>query len=131
MMAAVQAMRPDFVFLSGWEAALAPMLMMGCQGGTNATSGVAPEVTRKIFDLVKAKRFDEARQLQLRLTELFDALLGAADFPEGFRIGAQLRGIRTGRGRQPLSDAQQRQRPALEARLAGLLAGFELVPDSR
>jgi len=118
MMAAVQAMRPDFVFLSGWEAALAPMLMMGCQGGTNATSGVAPEATRKIFDLVKAKRFDEARQLQLRLTELFDALLGAGDFPEGFRIGAQLRGFQMGRSRQPLSDAQQRQRPELEAKIA-------------
>jgi 4-hydroxy-tetrahydrodipicolinate synthase len=127
MMAAVQATRPDFVFLSGWEAALAPMLMMGCQGGTNATSGVAPEVTRKIFDLVKAQRFEEARQLQLRLTELFDTLLNAADFPEGFRIGVQLRGIHIGHSRQPLSDAQQRERPELEARIVRLLSSFERI----
>src|SRR3954467_4437447 len=38
MMQAIQPMRPDFVFLTGWEAALLPMLLMGCQGGTNATS---------------------------------------------------------------------------------------------
>jgi 4-hydroxy-tetrahydrodipicolinate synthase len=119
------------VFLSGWEAALAPMLMAGCQGGTNATSGVVPEVTRKIFDLVKAQRFDEARELQLRLTGLFDALLSGGDFPEGFRIGAELRGIRIGRSRQPLSQAQQRQRPEMEAKIAELLAGFELIDMPR
>src|ERR1700745_820626 len=31
MMQAIQPMRPDFVFLTGWEAALLPMLLMGCQ----------------------------------------------------------------------------------------------------
>lgn len=126
MMAAVEPIRPDFVFLSGWEAALVPMLMMGCQGGTNATSNVAPEVLRKVYDLVKAGQLDEARQLQLRLTELFDVLLAAGDFPEGFRIGTQLRGIRVGRGRQPLSEAQQRARPELEEKIARMLASFEL-----
>lgn len=126
MMAAVKPMRPDFVFLSGWEAALAPMLMMGCQGGTNATSNVAPEVMRKIYDLVKGGQVDEARQLQFRLTELFDVLLGAGDFPEGFRIGAEVRGIHVGRGRQPLSESQQRARPEREAKIARMLASFEL-----
>jgi len=126
MMTAVKPIRPDFVFLSGWEAALAPMLMMGCQGGTNATSNVAPEVLRKIFDLVKSGQMEEAQQLQLRLTELFDVLLAAGDFPEGFRIGARLRGIQVGRGRQPLSEAQQRVRPELEGKIARMLASFEL-----
>ena len=27
------------------------MLLIGCDGGTNATSGVVPELTRKIYDL--------------------------------------------------------------------------------
>ena len=30
------------------------MLQLGCDGGTNATSGVAPEWTRKLFDLAVA-----------------------------------------------------------------------------
>jgi 4-hydroxy-tetrahydrodipicolinate synthase len=47
MMAAVEPTRPDFVFLTGWEPALVPMLAMGCQGGTFAMGGVVPEVTRK------------------------------------------------------------------------------------
>ncbi|HZZ28299.1 MAG TPA: dihydrodipicolinate synthase family protein [Pirellulales bacterium] len=130
MMAAVQPARPDFVFLSGWEAALAPMLMMGCQGGTNATSGVAPEVTRKIYDLVKSGQIDAARSLQLRLVELFDALVNAADFPGGFRIGVQLRGFKLGQGRQPLSETQQCERPEIERKIAQLLSGLGLIGKS-
>ena len=39
---------------------------MGADGGTNATSGVVPELMRRLFDLAAAKRFDEATPLQLR-----------------------------------------------------------------
>ncbi len=122
MMAVVQPLRPDFVFLAGWEAALAPMLMIGCQGGTNAISNVVPEITRKLYDLVKAGRFDEARTLQLRMLGLFDALLSSADFPEGFRAGAEVRGIHLGRGRQPLSESQQVDRNSLKTMIRQLLS---------
>jgi 4-hydroxy-tetrahydrodipicolinate synthase len=127
MMGAVQPIRPDFVFLTGWEAALVPMLLMGCQGGTNATSGVVPEITRKLFDLVQERRIDEARTLQLRLVELFDAMLYSADFPEGFRAAAELRGFDFGRGRQPLSESQQIDRAALQRVLQCILHDFGFV----
>ncbi len=127
MMAAVQPIRPDFVFLTGWEAALVPMLLMGCQGGTNATSGVVPEVTRKMYDLVLARQIDAARTLQLRLLELFDAMLLSADFPEGFRAAAELRGFNFGKSRQPLSDSQQIDRTGLKRVLQCILADFGLT----
>ncbi|MCC7084442.1 MAG: dihydrodipicolinate synthase family protein [Pirellulales bacterium] len=129
MMAAVQPIRPDFVFLTGWEAALVPMLVMGCHGGTNATSGVIPEVTRELFELVKSKRLDEARQLQLRLIELFDAMLFSADFPEGFRAAVELRGFDLGRGRQPQSESQQVDRAALQRVLHCIMADFRVVDE--
>src|SRR5512137_1140300 len=44
MISSVRPSRPDFIFLTGWEAVLVPMLLMGCDGGTNATSGVVPEL---------------------------------------------------------------------------------------
>jgi dihydrodipicolinate synthase/N-acetylneuraminate lyase len=131
MMAAVQPIRPDFVFLTGWEAALVPMLVMGCQGGTNATSGVIPEVTRKLFDLVKSQRLDEARKLQLRLIELFDAMLFSADFPEGFRAAVELRGFDLGRSRQPQSESQQIDRAALQKVLHCIMADFGVVDEPR
>ena len=93
MIAAVRPVRPDFVFLTGWEAVLVPMLLIGCDGGTNATSGVVPELTRKLYDLTRAGQIDEAMRLQYRLLELFDAMLYSADFPEGFRAAVELRGF--------------------------------------
>jgi dihydrodipicolinate synthase/N-acetylneuraminate lyase len=121
MMAAVQPIRPDFVFLTGWEAALVPMLLMGCQGGTNATSGVVPEVTKKIYELCQARQIDEARTLQLKLLELFDAMLFNSDFPEGFRAAAELRGIKFGQGRQPQTDEQRENLRKLSSQLQEIL----------
>src|SRR5450631_4258450 len=60
MIAAVRPVRPDFAFLTGWEAVLAPMLMIGCDGGTNASSNAVPEVTRTIYELSRAGEYDEA-----------------------------------------------------------------------
>ena len=96
MIAAVRPLRPDFSFLTGWDAALMPMLLIGCDGGTNATSGVVPEITRKLYDLTLAGQLDAARDLQYRLLLLFDAMLYSAEFPEGFRAALRLRGFDTG-----------------------------------
>ena len=37
---------------------LMPMLLVGCDGGTNASSGVVPELTRKLYDLTLAGQLD-------------------------------------------------------------------------
>ena len=54
MIAAVRPHRPDFSFLTGWEAVLVPMLMIGCDGGTHASSNVVPEITRRMYDLYRS-----------------------------------------------------------------------------
>lgn len=110
MMAAIEQSRPDFVFLSGWEPTMLPMLAMGCDGGTFALSGVVPEVTRRLFDLAVVGRLAEARLLQLRLIELFDRVVMGATFPEGVRAAIELRGFQLGVGRQPLDESQRLER---------------------
>ena len=127
MIAAVRPVRPDFTFLTGWEAVLVPMLLIGCDGGTNATSGVAPELTRKLYDLTRAGQIDEAMRLQFRLLELFDAMLYSADFPDGFRAAVEVRGFRAGRGRQPQSERQQVDYVSLQRVLQCILADFGYV----
>jgi len=132
MIAAVQPNRPDFAFLTGWDAALMPMLLIGCDGGTNATSGVVPEITRKLYDLTMAGRIDEARPLQYKLLKLFDAMIYSADFPEGFRAALGLRGINTGAGRQPMAEGQKIELDGVRDTLQCLLAeeGFTDHPIS-
>lgn len=130
MIAAVKPLRPEFCFLTGWDAALMPMLLIGCDGGTNATSGVVPEITRKLYDLTLGHKLDEARDLQYRLLTLFDAMIFSAEFPEGFRAALRLRGIHTGVGRQPQSEVQQAALEKLSDQLQCLLAaeGFTDEP---
>jgi 4-hydroxy-tetrahydrodipicolinate synthase len=106
MIAAVRPQRPEFSFLTGWDAALTPMLLIGCNGGTNASSGVVPELTRAIYEACTRGQWDRAMQLQFRLVPLFDAMLGQPEFPEGFRRGALARGWDLGQSRQPLSPEQ-------------------------
>jgi 4-hydroxy-tetrahydrodipicolinate synthase len=127
MMSAVRPIRPDFSFLTGWEAVLVPMLLIGVDGGTNATSGVVPELTRKMYDLTRAGNINEAMRLQFCLLELFDAMLYSADFPEGFRAAVELRGFQVGAGRQPQTDRQQIDRAALQKVLHCIMADFGYV----
>ena len=130
MIAAVRPLRSDFSFLTGWDAALMPMLLIGCDGGTNATSGVVPEITRRLYDLTVAGQLDEARDLQYRLLQLFDTMIYSAEFPEGFRAAVTLRGFSMGHGRQPLSAEQRTDISALSNELQCMLSahGFTDQP---
>lgn len=121
LIATVRPTRPDFSFLTGWDAALVPMLLAGCDGGTHATSGVAPELTRRIYDAVRAGDLAEAARLQRDLTMLFDLLIQTPDFPEGFRVGAEARGFRMGPSRQPATESQVADRRALLGRVREVL----------
>jgi dihydrodipicolinate synthase/N-acetylneuraminate lyase len=124
---AVRPIRPDFTFLTGWEAVLVPMLILGVNGGTNATSGVVPELTRKIYDLTRAGQIDEAVRLQYRMLELFDAMLYSADFPEGFRAAVEMRGFQVGPSRLPQTDNQRIDRGGLLKVLQCIASEFGFV----
>jgi dihydrodipicolinate synthase/N-acetylneuraminate lyase len=127
MISAVRPSRPDFSFLTGWEAVLVPMLVIGCDGGTHASSNVVPELTRSLFEMTRAGRIEEAMRLQYRILELFDAMLLPFEFPDGFRSAAEMRGFNLGRGRQPLSKSQEADRAVLQSVLKCILADFGLV----
>jgi 4-hydroxy-tetrahydrodipicolinate synthase len=103
------------------------MLMIGCDGGTHASSNAVPEVTRRIFELSRAGNYVEAMKWQHRILELFDVMLYSFEFPDGFRAAAELRGFRFGRSRQPQTAAQRSDREGLSRVLHCLLADFELV----
>lgn len=122
MIQAVKPNRPEFSFLTGWDAALMPMLLIGCDGGTNATSGVVPELTRKLYELTISHNIQKAKELQYDLLKLFDVMLYSAEFPEGFRESVQLRGFSMGRGRQPLSEEQKTDLQTLSRELQCMLS---------
>lgn len=130
MIQAVRPNRPDFAFFTGWDAALMPMLLVGCDGGTNASSGVVPELTRKLYDLTTSHQINAARDIQYDLLKLFDTMIYSAEFPEGFRAAVNLRGFSMGHGRQPLSAEQRTDLSALSNELQCMLSthGFTDQP---
>ncbi len=91
MISAVRPNRPDFAFLTGWDVALLPMLLIGCDGGTNAVAGVAPEVMRALYEHAVAGRIEQATKFQQQATRLFDPMIVGPDFPEGVRSGKAAR----------------------------------------
>ena len=124
MIRSVRPQRDDFSFLCGWEAALVPMLLMGCDGGTNSMSGVMPEFLLSMYEQTIAGNLDGAREMQLRFLEFFDTVVFSADFPEGLRAAVELRGFNMGPGRQPLSETQTVDRNAMQRVLRCILADY-------
>ena len=127
LIAAVRPIRPDFSFLTGWDPAIVPMLLAGCDGGTLASSGLVPELTRRVYDTVRAGDLAAATVLQREVTEIFDSLIQAPVFPEGFRVGARARGFRMGLSRQPATDSQVADRTRLADSIRGKLAALGLA----
>lgn len=130
MIAAIRPLRDDFSFLTGWDAALAPMLIAGADGGTNATSGVVPELTRGIHRAVASGNIEKAMRLQFQLLPLFDAMLALGEFPEGFRAGARSRGWNLGAGRVPLSESQRDAVARSQREIDALVADVDLPDDA-
>jgi dihydrodipicolinate synthase/N-acetylneuraminate lyase len=128
----VKPLRPDFSCLIGCEEILLPVLMMGADGGTIASSGVAPEAIMKLYSCFKAGDFAEAKRIQFKLLELIKTMFAAGNFPEGFREGVNLRGFNTGRGPQPMSPHEMEHFNAISAKLACLLSecGFSEAAKS-
>jgi len=107
MIRAVRPNRPDFVFLNGWEAALVPMLLMGCNGGTNALSGVVPDYFRRMYKAAKAGDIPTAQRMQFDLMGLFEVVINPFEFPFGVRGAVSQRGFKIGDSRQPIGEQQR------------------------
>lgn len=118
----IKSQRPDFGVLIGWEELLCAALFMGADGGTLASAGIVPEVVMKIYNDARDGNWVEARRVQFKLLDLFSLMVGAPNFPEGFRAGYELRGFQAGHARFPLSAGEQAAIEDMRGRLACVLA---------
>jgi dihydrodipicolinate synthase/N-acetylneuraminate lyase len=119
----IKRQRPDFAMLIGWEELLCTGLFMGADGGTLSSAGVVPEVVMSLYQNARAGNWTEARRIQFELLDLFSLMVGAPNFPEGFRTGYELRGFKAGHARFPLSSGEEELIAAMRAKLACVLAG--------
>ncbi len=118
----IKPQRPEFSVLIGWEELMVPSLFMGGDGGTLSTAGVAPEVIMSIYKAARRGDWNAARIQQFQLLELFQTMISATNFPEGFRAGYEVRGFQVGKARHPQSGDEERQMEDFRGKIACLLA---------
>jgi 4-hydroxy-2-oxoglutarate aldolase len=112
----------DFSVLVGTAGVLFSGLTIGCAGGVCALANVAPDACVKIFDLVKAGNLDAARQLQLKMIPVNQAVTAIYGVP-GLKTAMDMCGYFGGEPRMPLLPSSEQEKSEIEAILkkAGLL----------
>jgi 4-hydroxy-2-oxoglutarate aldolase len=111
--AVVSRVPPSFTVLVGSAATLYPAMMMGASGGIVAVANVVPDLCVKLYDLARAGRHEEARELQRRLTPLANAVTSGYSIA-GLKVAMELAGYVGGGVRRPLRPAKPEAREALQ-----------------
>jgi len=107
--------------MTGREETLFPCLMVGGKGCVTATSGILPEIMTGIYRAWQARRYDQARELQLSVLLIIRAMF-SMPFPLGFKYALELRGFKMGPPKQPLSDAERFKYNTMKVRIEKIMA---------
>ncbi len=97
----VHLSRKGFSVFVGSAPVFFPALCVGAVGGILAVANAAPNECVQIYDLFKEKKFDEARELQYRLTPFAKGVTTKYGI-SGLKIGMDLAGYFGGDPRPPL-----------------------------
>jgi 4-hydroxy-2-oxoglutarate aldolase len=95
---------PSFQLLAGSTTTFFAALCVGVVGAILAVSCVLPEQCRRLFDLMRAGRTEEARLLQQRLVPI-SRLVGPTFGVPGLKAALSIAGYDVGRPRSPLAPA--------------------------
>lgn len=110
----VNAVAKDFNVMVGTAGVLFSALTIGCVGGINALANVAPEQCVAILDQVKKGSLDSARDLQLKMIPVNQAVTARYGVP-GLKAALDMLGYFGGAPRLPLLPASKRERSEIEA----------------
>jgi len=110
----LNAVADDFSVLVGTAGVLYSGLTIGCAGGVCALANVAAEACVKIFDLVKAGDLDAARQLQLKMIPVNQAVTAIYGVP-GLKAAMDMCGYFGGDPRLPLLPSSEQEKSEIEA----------------
>ena len=103
-----------FDVMVGTAGVLFAGLTLGCVGGVLALANIAPEHCVKIFNQVKAGDFEAARDLQLKMLPVNQAVTAVYGVP-GLKAAMDMLGYFGGDPRLPLLPSSERERSEIEA----------------
>ncbi len=103
-----------FNVMVGTAGVLFAGLTLGCVGGVLALANIAPEHCVKIFKWVQAGDFEAARDLQLKMLAVNQAVTAVYGVP-GLKAAMDMLGYFGGDPRLPLLPSSERERSEIEA----------------
>ncbi len=103
-----------FDVMVGTAGVLFAGLTLGCVGGVLALANIAPAHCVKIFNQVKAGDFEAARDLQLKMLPVNQAVTAVYGVP-GLKAAMDMLGYFGGDPRLPLLPSSERERSEIEA----------------
>lgn len=103
----------DFSVMVGTAGVLFSALTIGGVGGVCALANVAPEACVRIFDLVKADDLDAARELQLKMIPVNQAVTATYGVP-GLKAAMDMLGYFGGDPRLPLLPSSEQERSEIK-----------------
>jgi 4-hydroxy-2-oxoglutarate aldolase len=113
----------DFQVLVGTAGALLGGLALGCAGGVLALANLAPEPCVQIQTFLQAGDFMAARQLQLKMIPVNQAITATYGVP-GLKAAMDMLGYFGGEPRAPLLPASEKEK----AEIRDILIRAELLP---
>jgi len=115
---------PDFSLLVGTAGALFGGLTIGCVGGVLALANVAPELCVRIYEYVKQGDYEAAKQLQLKMIPVNQAVTATYGVP-GLKTAMDMLGYFGGAPRPPLLPSSEKDKSEIREILikAELLGG--------
>lgn len=119
----LNAVAKDFNVMVGTAGILFSGLTIGCVGGINALANVAPKQCVAILDMVKTGDLEVARELQLKMIPVNQAVTAVYGVP-GLKAALDMRGYFGGDPRLPLMPSSDRERSEIEA----ILKKADLLP---
>ena len=105
---------PDFLVSAGSAGFLLPALLLGACGGTLALANIMPEECVKLYNLFHEGKIEEARQLQLNLLDINDAVTARYGVA-GLKEALDLIGHYGGPTRLPLLPLNQTEKEQLQS----------------
>jgi 4-hydroxy-tetrahydrodipicolinate synthase len=111
--------KPNNLIFSAVDALLYPSYQLGAVGSIAAILTAAPGPSVALWDAVKAKDWDKARDLHERLMPVWDAV-GVDNMPSLVKYAQSLQGVEAGLAKKPTSPASEEQKAQVRAALEGL-----------
>jgi 4-hydroxy-tetrahydrodipicolinate synthase len=116
----IRLVKKDSSICTGVDSQFFPALMVGAKGVYSTAGGVVPKQMKAIYDLFGGGRFEEARELHLKIQELNRFLEYDPGYVSPAKEALGMLGLPAGPVRRPMPELNEEQKAGLKRSLKNI-----------